>query len=240
MLQRSSPLPLYQQLARLLARRIETGEWKPGDLIPGDHELQDVYRLSRTTVRQAVQDLERAGLVTRHRGRGTFVAEPVAPALRVGVGETLLRGGVQPGWRVLIAEPRPAAPADAARLRLEPGAAVFHSLRLRLADGCPIGQVTAAVPAGLAGELDLDRLAAGGSLDYLRARGLLRHAAIARTATAVAADAVAAANLEVPLHSPLLQVLRLVTGADGRPIEACTAVYRGDRFHLTLPDTAEP
>lgn len=202
--------------------------------------MQDVYRLSRATVRQAVQDLERAGLVTRQRGRGTFVSVPVIPPSRVGVGETLLRRGHQPGWRVLLAEPRPAPPAVAARLQLAPDADAFHSLRLRLADGCPIGQLTAHVPIGLAGELDLDRLAAGASLDYLRARGLLRRSRTVRTITAAAADPATAANLEIPPGSPVLQVLRLVLAADGRPLEDCCASYRPDRFQLALPDTIEP
>src|SRR5690606_14843251 len=78
MLQRSSPVPLYQQLKLLLADRIQRGVWKPGELIPGEHELQAIHRLSRTTVRQALQELEREGYVTRHRGRGTFVAQPGA------------------------------------------------------------------------------------------------------------------------------------------------------------------
>jgi GntR family transcriptional regulator len=239
MLQRSSPLPLYQQLTQLLAQRIERGDWKPGDLIPGEHELQELYQLSRTTVRQAVQDLERAGLVTRHRGRGTFVAEP-RTTYRVGVSESLLRQGIQPGWRVLVAEPRSATPVVAARLQISPGAPVFYSLRLRLADTCPIGQLEAHVPAGLTGELDLDLLAVGGSLDYLRARGLLRRSRTTRTLTAAAADALAAARLDITIGAPVLHILRLVNGADGRPVEDCCATYRGDRFRLHTPDNHEP
>lgn len=239
MLQRSSPLPLYQQLARLLNQRIASGEWKPGDQIPGDHELQQVYRLSRATVRQAVQDLERAGLVTRQRGRGTFVSVPAPVHGRTGVGESLLRRGMQPGWRVVLAGPAPASPAVAERLRISPGAEVFHSLRVRLADTCPIGQLEAWVPFGLADELDLGRLAAGPSLDYLRGRGLLRRARVVRSVTAAAADPTTAANLEIPAATPVLQVVRLVLAADGRPLEHCCATYRTDRFQLALPDTIE-
>ena len=76
MLERSSPLPLYHQLKEILSTKIRRGEWKAGDLIPGEQELQSTYALSRTTARQALRELELDGVLTRHRGRGTFVARP--------------------------------------------------------------------------------------------------------------------------------------------------------------------
>ena len=142
MLQRSSPLPLYHQLKQLLADRIQRGEWKPGDLVPGEHELQDTFHLSRTTVRQAMQELEREGFVTRHRGRGTFVAQPRAvhsPEPKASVSDFLLAQGIKPGWRVLTSGSEPAPLDVAARLQIDPGALAFCSRRLRLADDAPLG-----------------------------------------------------------------------------------------------------
>ena len=64
-LDRSSPLPLYFQLKQILLERIEQGEWQPGDLMPGEQDLQDTYGLSRTTVRQTLGDLVNEGV---HQG----------------------------------------------------------------------------------------------------------------------------------------------------------------------------
>ena len=82
-IERGSPLPLYHQLKQVLLERITRGEFRPGVPLPGDHELVHSYRLSRTTVRQALRKLELTGVITRQRGRGTFLA---GPKLRHGPG----------------------------------------------------------------------------------------------------------------------------------------------------------
>ena len=66
--------PLYDQLVDILSEKIDH-EYRPGDLIPSERELSERYGLSRTTVRLALQELERMGLVVRQHGRGTFVAD---------------------------------------------------------------------------------------------------------------------------------------------------------------------
>lgn len=242
MFQRSSAVPLYHQLKQLLSERIEQGEYKPGDLIPGEHELQQAYKLSRTTVRQALQELERAGYVTRHRGRGTFVTRSHAtrshavhhldPTARLG--DHLRAQGVQPGWRVLSADLQTAPLPVAERLRLAPGARVFCSRRLRLADDQPIGYLVAYVPAGLAGGLDHDLLGVGGSRDYLRAHGVLRGSQAERTLEAAAADHDEASVLSLTTGAPVLKIHRLTVGADGRPLEDFCGTYRGDRFRYRV------
>ena len=66
--------PLYDQLVDILTEKIDH-EFRPGDLMPSERELSERYGLSRTTVRLALQELERLGLVVRQHGRGTFVAD---------------------------------------------------------------------------------------------------------------------------------------------------------------------
>lgn len=71
---RDSPVPLYHQLKLLLVDQIERGRWQPGEQIPTEAELCERYNISRTPVRQALEELTRAGVLTRTVGRGTFVA----------------------------------------------------------------------------------------------------------------------------------------------------------------------
>lgn len=73
---RSIPVPAYYQLKRLLKQRIERDELRPGDRLPTEAELCEYYELSRTPVRQALQELVYEGFLTRTPGRGTFVTEP--------------------------------------------------------------------------------------------------------------------------------------------------------------------
>lgn len=240
MFQRSSPVPLYYQLKQFLIERIEHGDYKPDDLIPGEHELQQTFKLSRTTVRQALQELERAGYVSRHRGRGTFVTRQRldhVPAARLG--DHLRALGQQPGWHVLSADLEAAPLPVAERLRLVPGARVFCSRRLRLADDQPVGYVVAYVPSGLAEAVDRTKLGVGGSRDYLRALGALRGSRAERTLEAAAADDREAEVLSVATGTPVLKIYRLTFGADGRPLEDSCGTYRGDRLRYRIAPTRE-
>lgn len=243
MLQRSSPVPLYQQLKLLLADRIKRGEWKPGELIPGEHELQAIHRLSRTTVRQALQELEREGFVTRHRGRGTFVAQPRAVPEPAGapysIHARLLADGHRPGWHVLSAEEQPASPELAERLQIPVGAPVLTTRRIRLVDDRPLGYLEASVPMALLGPYDPALLTSGGSMNYLRSLGLLRGSAAERTVSAEAATADEAQLLELAPGAPVLKIHRQTISPDGHPIESCCSTYRGDQFRYRLPTTHE-
>src|ERR1700751_5420195 len=71
-----SPVSLYAQLESLLAAEIAAGALPPGSQLPKEEELVKRYAVSRTTVRQTIQNLVRRGLVEIRRGKGTFVLQP--------------------------------------------------------------------------------------------------------------------------------------------------------------------
>jgi GntR family transcriptional regulator len=75
MVDHMSPKPLYQQLADLLAAKIENGELAPGTPLPSESYLRQEHGVSRVTVRSAVRLLRERGLVITLPQRGTFVAE---------------------------------------------------------------------------------------------------------------------------------------------------------------------
>lgn len=66
--------PLYQQIKALITQSLETGEWKPGEIIPSEVELAARYKVSQGTVRKAIDELAAENLVVRRQGKGTFVA----------------------------------------------------------------------------------------------------------------------------------------------------------------------
>ena len=76
MLDERSPVPLYYQLQEIIRSRIESGEWPQGQQVPPEAELCREFSVSRGTVRQALADLVREGLLHRRRGKGSFVARP--------------------------------------------------------------------------------------------------------------------------------------------------------------------
>jgi len=92
MINRESPSPIYQQLKEIIKRKVEDGEFMPGERIPTEYELCDMFAVSRAPVRQALRDLVNEGLLNRQQGSGTFVNRKigeVAAPLRVIVPEDL-------------------------------------------------------------------------------------------------------------------------------------------------------
>ncbi|KAF2957271.1 GntR family transcriptional regulator [Thermotoga sp. Ku-13t] len=67
------PVPLYYRVYKELKRRISEGEYKPGDRIPPEIELVKSFGVSRLTIRRALEELKSEGLITRHKGKGTFI-----------------------------------------------------------------------------------------------------------------------------------------------------------------------
>jgi DNA-binding GntR family transcriptional regulator len=70
---RNSPIPIYHQLTTLIREQIESGVWRPGERIPTEQDLCQLYHISRSPVRQALNELARDGLLVRRPGLGTFV-----------------------------------------------------------------------------------------------------------------------------------------------------------------------
>lgn len=66
-------LPKHERLRAYIMRELDAGRLRPGDALPTEHALADSAGVSRNTVRQALAGLERSGLISRVRGRGTFV-----------------------------------------------------------------------------------------------------------------------------------------------------------------------
>jgi GntR family transcriptional regulator len=104
LLDSNSPIPLYFQLKSLLDEQIRLGILKPGQKIPSENELCRMYHISRTTARQALNELVRSGKLTRTQGRGTFVADlhvrkPVAQIS--GFTQDIKQQGMRPFSKVL-------------------------------------------------------------------------------------------------------------------------------------------
>ncbi|HDL84993.1 MAG TPA: extracellular solute-binding protein [Candidatus Acetothermia bacterium] len=103
MIDRKSPAPIYQQLREIIRRKIEDGEFMPGERIPTQYELCDMFAVSRAPVRQALTELVNEGLLNRQQGSGTFVNQKIgetATPLRVIVPENLWIGPLRQAVRL--------------------------------------------------------------------------------------------------------------------------------------------
>ncbi|UCH26732.1 MAG: GntR family transcriptional regulator [Trueperaceae bacterium] len=230
---RTSPVPLYFQLKRILLAKIEQREWKPGHLIPSEHSLESSYGLSRITVRQALGELVNEGYLNRQRGRGTFVTRPKIthnPTHRLTLTDSMTQQGIDPGWRLLDTCWLEAPSSACQALELSPNTKVFCIRRLRLANDEPIGYHLAYVRESTAKHIAKRELEKGESLSYLMHILNVRGSKAYRTIEALAADADAAEQLKIAIGSPILHIQRTTVDGTGVPIEFLQASYRGDRF----------
>jgi GntR family transcriptional regulator len=156
-LDRTSPLPLWAQLAEELRRRLLEGEL--GGRLPPEPRLASDYQVSRQTVREAIRRLRDAGLLTAERGRGTFVRTPEADPPPVAGARSLLTaleapdGGRQAAVRMLD---RSSEPRAAAQLGLPAAAPLIHLERLWTVDGVPVAHDRVWLPEAAEPLLDVD------------------------------------------------------------------------------------
>jgi GntR family transcriptional regulator len=227
-----------EEARRRLLERIRTGALTPGTKLGGERELARALGVSRSTVRQALAALERAGLVRRvpGRGGGTFVGQPTIDRdlSRIdGVPALLRRQGVTAGTRVVGTALVRADDATAAALRLPSGAYVLEIVRIRLAGGVPISLEHARLPAQrFPGLLDLPL---GGSLyELLDTHYAVRPDTAVEHIEVVAASRDEAAVLDVPEAAPLLSITRTTCAAGGEPFEHSHDLFRADRTTITV------
>lgn len=137
---KKSPIPAYFQLKNIILKRIQSGEYAPGSLIPSERDLGESFGISRMTVRQALNQLVLAGVLNREKGRGTFVSKSKLEQKNImSFSEAVRQKGLVPSAKVLHFD-RAEAEADIAEaLGLKGGEQVYVLKRLRLASQVPIG-----------------------------------------------------------------------------------------------------
>ncbi|BBZ03648.1 GntR family transcriptional regulator [Mycolicibacterium chitae] len=236
-LDRSSPVPLYFQVAQVFEKAIMDGVLKPGERFENELALADRLNLSRPTTRRAIQELVDKGLLVRKRGVGTQVVQaPVhRPVELTSLYDDLARAGQEPATRVLDYAVGPVADDVAAQLNLAAGTEVVTVRRLRFSGGQPLALMTNHLPVNLAPERE--ELERSGLYQALRSRGV--HIRLARQRIgAKSADRDEAKLLDEKPKAPLLVMERTAFDDSGRAVEYGSHVYRASRYYFdtTLVD----
>ncbi|MFC9467795.1 myo-inositol degradation transcriptional regulator [Streptomyces coelicoflavus] len=227
---RSSPVPLYFQLAQQLEASIEHGALTPGSLLGNEIELAARLGLSRPTVRQAIQSLVDKGLLVRRRGVGTQVVHSKVrrPLELSSLFDDLEAAGQRPATKVLVNTVVPATAGVAAALGVAEESDVHRVERLRLTHGEPMAYMCNYLPPGLL-DLDTGQLEATGLYRLMRAAGITLHSA-RQTIGARAATDGEAERLGEDAGAPLLTMERTTFDDTGRAVEFGTHTYRPSRY----------
>ena len=233
-LDRSSPMPLWFQLARQLEAAIERGDLRPGQRLDNEVDLAERCGLSRPTVRRAIEDLVGQGLLVRRRGVGTQVVQaPVKRPLELSsLHDDLAGSGRRPTTRVLSCAVVPADESVSTSLGLPVGEPVVALERVRSARDEPLAVLRNWLPADL-GELSAGLLAENGLYALLRRYGVHLRIANQRIGATVA-DTDHAQLLGCRAGDPLVTMERLSYDDNGRPVELGRHLYRADSYSFEI------
>src|SRR5688572_11060213 len=226
-----APQPLYARLRDELRAGILDGRLQPHAKLPSESEMTAAYGVSRITVRQALGDLQKEGLIVRLQGKGAFVSQAQAsPQLNrlEGLAESLAaQGQAVHSKRLSMKAVR--APAElAAALELAPRTEIYQLATLRYLDRQPLSVNVSHFAPGLGERIARIDVSGRDLIDVLE-RDLGQ--AVSRADVEIHAVAMPkreAKLLQVDEGVPALRVQRLLRGAEGKPLQAETAVYRAD------------
>ena len=234
------PAPLWAQIADRLRADIKLGAFRPGDLLPGESELNRRFGVSRTTSRAALDCLETEGLIVRKSGRGSMVLAPriERPLNRLSsFSEDMQARGLRAGYRTRSIRRCPAEALVATELQIAPGTDVIEIHRLLLADGSPIAtSMTYLASFAFEGGPFPDTAALdGGSLyQWLEDKSGVRLAAGSERIEAMIADPATAQSLGLRSPAAVLVSRRTSRTHEGRPVEFAVLHYRGDRYNFRV------
>jgi DNA-binding GntR family transcriptional regulator len=238
-LDRSSPVPLYFQVAQAIEAAIIDGRLQPGTRFDNEVQIAEQLGLSRPTMRRAMQYLVEKGVLVRRRGIGTRVVQPKVrrPLGLSSLFEDLAGSGQKPSTDVLSLTVEPAPPVAAQALKLTVDTPVTVLVRLRAAAGRPIARMTNYLPhtiiPGMSEGLTLEVLEANGLYQVIRGLGIQLHAADqtigARTATAEEARLLGESR-----GAALLTMQRTAYDDRGRAVEYGTHIYAASRYSFEL------
>lgn len=235
MLNKNIPIPLYYQLKEKLAQAIQNGELPVGSLVPSERELSDLHGISRMTVRQALGEMVREGLLIREQGKGTFVAEP---KLNQGLlkltsfSEDMRSRGLVPDSRVQAIFVQDASAGIAAALGLTSDLRVVVFERVRLADQKPMAYEVSHLPLALFPGLEREDLNSASLYKLLEEKYQLSIKYARQTIEVGLSDPVESKSLGIRSKSPVLLIERITFDMNDRPFEFVKSVYRGDRYKL--------
>jgi len=227
--------PLYQQIKALITQSLQSGEWKPGELIPSEVELAGRYKVSQGTVRKAIDELAAENLVVRRQGKGTFVASHHEARAHFRFLKLMPDEGMpHQADHQYIEVKRMRAAAEVARLLdLKSGDAVVYVKRLLSFGGAPTILEELWLPGQLFKGLTMERLAEykGPMYGLFESEFGTRMIRATEKIRAVAADEGNAELLKVTPGTPLLCVDRVSFTYGDKAVELRRGLYLTAQHH---------
>ncbi|MBA1334105.1 MAG: hypothetical protein HPY66_1589 [Firmicutes bacterium] len=240
----NSMVPLYHQIREKLTARIENGEFKPQEQIPSENELCERYNVSRITIRRAIDEMVKLGLLVKKQGKGTFVNQPKINFFSVDLisfSERMKREGLNVTTRVVCVQEALAENKVNRALGLADGESVVKIKRIRYIENDPIAIETNYIQRDLLkGRMEVDELKKyleqGNSLyDLLNNRIGIKFTRAHQTFEPIMLQEEEQETLECGENPVGLLIYRMTYSGD-IPVEFVKVVHRGDlcKFEMEL------
>ena len=230
-----SPLPLYAQVESILAAGIADGTFPAGSRLPNEDELVERYAVSRTTIRQTVQNLVRRGLVEIRRGKGTFVLQPkITQELTElsGFVEDMQSLGRRASARLLDKQIVPAGETVARQLAIPAGTLVVRIQRVRLADNAALSFDETYLPREIGERIIENDLETEPIFSLLEQKYDTPLVEAEYRLEAISADTTVARALGISAGSPIFLIERTSYTIEHQPIDYEKLYYRGDQIRF--------
>ncbi|NJN18462.1 MAG: GntR family transcriptional regulator [Oscillochloris sp.] len=228
-------LPVYMQIAEALLAQIEAGALPPGSRLPPERELSKQFGVNRLTLRQALDVLDKQGMLLRRQGDGTYVAQPRierAAGRLFPFSFAMQRRGYLPSARIIVFERLNAEAAVARQLEIAVAAPVYFSRRLRLINHEPVMLETFYVPAERFPHLERHDLAQNSLYATMKESYGVQIDQARQSLEPVIASAYEAELLGIGAGAPLMLERRITYDTTGAAVEWSKDLYRGDRFRF--------
>lgn len=227
--------PIYSQVASLLRQRIRNGELAAGAKLPKELDIARQLGVSRIPVRHALSMLQREGLIRRHHGRGTFVANDVnTPEVLRLTGIIGWSAAIDTDHRLLSVDDVTPRGEPARFFGLPPRGKLTRFVRSRVRAGSAFNYIVNYVPVSVAQRMRRKDFRVYTMVDMLRRHLKIRLGPIRQAIQAATADPAIARQLGVAIGAPVLYVETRICRKSGAPLMFSQAYYRGDRSSYSI------
>jgi len=233
---KKSRIPVYVQVMDLIIAKIEDGVLREEMKLPSERELCNLYDVSRTTIRQAMSELERDGYINTYKGRGSFVAEKrfnQDMSALLGLTESMKQLGKTISTAVVESAQIRCDERLARKMQCAVGTDVFRFTRVRYADKEPVMVVTTHMPCERFPDFDATRLKTESLYDTLSNIYKVIFTAARETLRIVRVRGDAIDHLQVEQNTPCMRIDRYTYDKDAL-IEYGVGIARGDKFEYNI------
>ena len=234
---REKSVPLYYQVETILRKKILMGEFPVGKPLPSEESLAKAYDVSRITIRTALLNLQKEGLIFRKRGKGTFVSKNLSDLESPeysGFIEDLIYMGIVTDIKLVKSDWVKPDEEIKKALRIDHSKEVLRVEKIRLVDGKPFSHVLNFLPLRIGREIDINKIDKRSMLSLLEEDLGIKVGGAVQTIEADIADAEVAILLNIRVGDPLLKIKRIVFDINKRPVEYVVVLYRADRYFFTV------